>query len=66
MPEIGTGRMTFEKACKLLGYAKPQEWMSKETRRSVIRLAFDLSDNGLTPIDPRTANLCRDQIDMFG
>ena len=66
VPEIGRGRMTFKKACALLGYDGPQRWMSRQTRKAVIKLARDLSDDGLTPIDPHTANLCRDQIEMFG
>ena len=57
--------MTYEEACKLLGYtALPL--LTAESRRIVIITAIRLSENGTKPIDSGMANLCRNQIEEFG
>jgi hypothetical protein len=66
VPVLGKGKMSFRRACELLGYDTPQKWMSKDTREGLIGTAVIFSDNGLMPIDPRTANRIRAEVEMFG
>ena len=60
-----TTNMTYEKACKLLGYAALPLLMAV-SRETLIETAIRLSENGTKPIDPGMANLCRNQIEEFG
>ena len=60
-----TKSMTYEEACRLLGYvALPL--LERESRELVVETAIQLSENGTKPIDPGMANLCRNQIEEFG
>lgn len=58
--------MTFEEACKALGYEQPLDWMDELSRGSVIETAEELSGSGKRPIVPAMAELARAQIEMMG
>ena len=60
-----TNQMTYEEACRLLGYAALPLLMAV-SREILIETAIQLSENGTKPIDPGMANLCRNQIEEFG
>jgi hypothetical protein len=57
--------MTYEEACRLLGYVALPLLMA-ESREIVIETAIRLSENGTKPIDPGMAHLCQNQIEEFG
>ena len=50
VPVLGEGVMTFERACEILGYDGPLEWMDEDSRDSLIRMTIVMSDNGAKPI----------------
>ena len=60
-----TTNMTYEKACRLLGYVAIPLLMA-ESREILIETAIRLSENGTKPIAPGIAHLCRNQIEEFG
>jgi hypothetical protein len=57
--------MTYEEACKLLGWEKPPAF-GEQTQKLVINGATQLSGNGKRPIDPWVARLYRMQAESFG
>jgi len=60
-----TTNMTYERACRLLGYLALPLLMA-ESREILIETAIRLSENGAKPIDPGMAHLCRNQIEELG
>lgn len=62
-PVLGEGVMTFERACELLGYDGPLEWMDERSRAVLIRATIVLSDNGAKPIEG--LNRVRWEIETF-
>lgn len=58
--------MTFEEACKALGYDEPLEWMSENSRAALIETAEELTDNGTKPADPQAVNRVHAEVEMFG
>ncbi|MBN1630282.1 MAG: hypothetical protein JW990_10990 [Thermoleophilia bacterium] len=57
--------MTYEEACRLLGYEEPPD-LSEFTRKVIVETALEQSEGGTKPIDESMANLCRAQIEEFG
>lgn len=51
VPVLGDGVMTFERACEILGYDGPLEWMQEDSRETLIRATIVRSDNGAKPIE---------------
>ncbi len=62
--QFDLGSMTYEEACGLLGFGEPPE-LGPESRRRLIRTTGEITDNGQKPIDPKLANLYRNQIEEF-
>ncbi|MHB0981029.1 MAG: hypothetical protein ACYC5Q_13350 [Thermoleophilia bacterium] len=57
--------MTFEEACRALGWDEPQNWMEPEDRKILIDTVTDFTDNGTKLLDPRDAYRNRAEIEMF-
>ena len=51
VPVLGDGVMTFERACEILGYDGPLEWMNERSRACLIRATIVLSDYWAKPIE---------------
>jgi hypothetical protein len=51
LPPLGEGVMTFERACEILGYEGPLEWMEESSRECLMRATVVMSDNGAKPIE---------------
>ena len=51
VPVLGEGVMTFERACQILGYDEPLEWMEESSRDRLVRATIVMSDNGAKPIE---------------
>jgi hypothetical protein len=51
VPVLGEGVMTFERACEILGFDVPLEWMEERSRERLIRAITVMSDNGANPIE---------------
>jgi len=56
--------MTFEEACKLLGYAA-LPLLDRESRELVVCWVQEETENGDKPLTPQQANVARAQIDEF-
>ena len=57
--------MTYEEACKALGYDEPPDWVLGVSREALIETADAFSENGTKPIDPADAARIRAEIDQF-
>lgn len=57
--------MTFEDACKVLGWDEPQSWMEPEDRKILIDTVMEFTDDGTKEIDSRDANRIRAEVEMF-
>jgi hypothetical protein len=57
--------VTFEEACRALGYDAPQQWMVPASRDLLIETAEEFSESGTKPIDPADAARIRAEIDQF-
>jgi hypothetical protein len=58
--------MTYEEACRLLGWTTLPQGFSEQTRKDIIDAAMELSDHGTKPVDPQAANRFRAEVTMFG
>ena len=56
--------MTFEEACKLLGYAA-LPLLDRESRELVVCWVQEETENGDKPLTPQQANVARAQIEEF-
>jgi hypothetical protein len=56
--------LTYEEACKLLGYAA-LPLLEKRSRERVTKLTTRITKNGEKPVAPILANVYRDQIAEF-
>ena len=59
-----TANMTYEKACKLLGYAA-LPLLDRESREWIVSWVREETENGAKPLTPQQANVARAQIDEF-
>jgi len=59
-----TANMTYEEACRLLGYvALPL--LDRESREWIVSWVQETTENGTKPLTPQQANVARAQIDKF-
>jgi hypothetical protein len=56
--------MTYEEACKLLGYAALPR-LDRESLELVVSWVEETTENGTKPLTPQQANVARAQIDEF-
>jgi hypothetical protein len=57
--------MTYAEACALLGFHQPPD-LEPDSRRLVLRFVKEQTENGKRAIDPRLANMYRQEIEEFG
>jgi len=59
-----TTDMTYEEACRLLGYAA-LPLLDRQSREWVVSWVQEKTENGDKPLSPQQANVARAQIDEF-